>query len=88
MTQAMQRVIERLSRLPEEKQERIAARILETLEAEEKTKPWAADRQWIGGKRPSREEVTQAIAGLEELSKKLTLGGLSIREMIEEGRCY
>ena len=28
---------ERLSRLPEEKQERLAARILEALEAEEKT---------------------------------------------------
>ncbi len=86
MTQAMQRVIERLSRLPEEKQERIAARILEALEAEEKTKPWAADRQWIGGRKPTKEEVAQAIAGLEKLSKKLTLGGLSIREMIEEGR--
>ncbi len=77
-----------LSRLPEEKQERIAARILEALEAEEKTKPWAADRQWIGGRKPTKEEVAQAIAGLEKLSKKLTLGGLSIREMIEEGRCY
>ncbi len=35
MTQTMRRVIERLSRLPEAEQERVAARILEQLEAEE-----------------------------------------------------
>ncbi len=88
MTQAMQRVIERLSRLPEEKQERLAARILEALEAEEKTKPWAADRHWVGGRKPTKEKVAQAIAGLEKLSHELTLGDLSIRELIEEGRRY
>ncbi len=88
MTQAMQRVIERLSRLPEEKQERLAARILEALEAEERTKPWAADRHWVGGRKPTKEEIAQAIAGLEKLSQELTLGDLSIRELIEEGRCY
>ena len=35
MTQTMRRVIERLSRLPEAEQERVAVRILEQLEAEE-----------------------------------------------------
>ena len=35
MTRTMQRVIERLSRLPEAEQERVAARILKQLEAEE-----------------------------------------------------
>ena len=88
MTQAMQRVIERLSRLPEEKQERLAARILEALEAEERTKPWAADRHWVGGRKPTKEEIAQAIAGLEKLSQELTLGDLSIRELIEEGHRY
>ena len=88
MTQTMQRVIERLSKLPEAEQERMAARILEALEAEEKTSPQSMDRHWVGGRRPTKEEVTKAIAGLEELSKQLTLGDLSIRELIEEGRRY
>ncbi len=89
MTQAMQRVIERLSRLPEEKQERIVARILEALEAEEKTKPWAADRHWVGGRKPTKEETVQAIDRWRELRKGITLGDdLTIRDLINEGRRY
>jgi prevent-host-death family protein len=34
----------------------------------------------------SKRAVAEAIAELEELSKGLSLGGLSVREMIEEGR--
>ena len=87
MTQTMQRVIERLSRLPEAQQERIAARILEHLDAEEKEERWIADRQWIGGRKPSREEVVCAIEGMRELRKSISLGkDLTIRELINEGR--
>lgn len=34
----------------------------------------------------TREEAEQALANLREKRKGVTLGGLSIREMIEEGR--
>ena len=86
MTQAMQRVIERLSRLPDAEQERMAARILKQLEAEE-GKSWVADRQWIGGRKPTREEVIRAIDGMRELRKGITLGdALTIRALINEGR--
>ena len=87
MTQTMQRVIERLSRLPDAKQERMAARILKQLEAEEEGASWIADRQWIGGRKPTREEVIRAIDGMRELRKGITLGNdLTIRDLINEGR--
>jgi prevent-host-death family protein len=35
-----------------------------------------------------RKRVAEAIAALKELSKENTLGGISIRELIEEGRRY
>ena len=86
MTQTMQRVIERLSQLPEAQQERIAARILKQLEAEE-NESWIADRQWIGGRKPARDDVIGAINGMKELRKGITLGDdLTIRELINEGR--
>jgi prevent-host-death family protein len=34
----------------------------------------------------TREEAEQALANLREKRKGVTLGGLSIREMIDEGR--
>lgn len=34
----------------------------------------------------SKRPVAEAIAELEELSKGLSLGGMTIRELIEEGR--
>ncbi len=89
MTQAMQRVIERLSRLPEEKQDAFAARILETLEAEEKNSPWVADRHWVGGRKPTKEEVARTIDRWRELRKDITLGDdLTIHDLINEGRRY
>ena len=35
-----------------------------------------------------KEEILKAIQGLEELSKGCTLGGLKIKDMIEEGRRF
>ena len=86
MTRTMQRVIEQLSRLPDAKQERIAVRILKQLKVEEE-ESWIADRQWMGGRRPTREEVIRAIDGMRALRKGITLGDdLTIRELINEGR--
>ena len=39
----------------------------------------------IGDEKPKRD-VKQVIAELQEFRKRNTLGGLSIRELIEEGR--
>jgi prevent-host-death family protein len=36
----------------------------------------------------SREKIREAIAELREFSKGRTLGGATIRELIEEGRRY
>jgi prevent-host-death family protein len=36
--------------------------------------------------RPSRDERLRAIAELKELRARQTLGGLSVRELIDEGR--
>ncbi len=35
---------------------------------------------------PTRSEIEEAIREMEELSQECSLGGLSVREMIEEGR--
>jgi prevent-host-death family protein len=37
---------------------------------------------------PNRMQVKEAIEGLKELRKGKSLGGLTIRELIEEGRRY
>lgn len=40
------------------------------------------------GEREKRERVREAIRRIKELRKGKTTGGMSIREMIEEGRRY
>lgn len=37
---------------------------------------------------PDRQRVAEAIRRIKELGKSKSLGGLTIREMIEEGRRY
>ena len=82
----MQRVIERLSRLPEAVQEQYASRWLEELETE-KDPVSGNEAQWIGGRKPTPEEVTEAVRKIKETRKGRMLGeDLTIREMIEEGR--
>ncbi len=45
-------------------------------------------RYWIAGHKPNREQVRKNIEGLRAFRRehKLTLGDISIRELIEEGR--
>ena len=86
MTQVMKRGIERLSRLPEAVQEKYASRWLEELETE-KDPARGNEAQWIGGRKPTPEEVTEAVRKIKESRKGRILGDdLTIREMMEEGR--
>ncbi len=86
MTQVMKRVIERLSRLPEAVQEKYASRWLEELENGDHPAS-GNETQWIGGRKPTPEEVTEAVRKIKESRKGCILGeDLTIREMIEEGR--
>ncbi len=36
--------------------------------------------------KPDQKDIENAIDGLERIRKRCTLGGLNVREMIEEGR--
>ena len=86
MTQVMKRVIERLSRLPEAVQEKYASRWLEELNNGDHPAS-GNETQWIGGRKPTPEEVTEAVRKIKESRKGRILGeDLTIREMIEEGR--
>lgn len=85
MTQVMQRVIERLSRLPVAVQEKYASRWLEELDNEDH--PASGNEvRWIGGRKPTPEEATEAVRKIKESRKGRILGeDLTIRDMIEDG---
>ena len=83
MTDLLQNAIEKAEKLPDAEQDKIAALVLGAIEKETRI----ADRHWIGGRKPTREEVVRAIDGMRELRKGITLGDdLTIRELIDEGR--
>lgn len=95
MTQRVRQLTDRLSRLPRAMQDRWASRFLARLEKElgsaasseeEDLDDVEASDQWVGGRRPTPEEVRQVFRELADLRKRQKLGGLSIRDMIEEGR--
>lgn len=83
MTDLLQIAIEKAKKLPASEQDCLAALMLDAITKvpEEQTR-----RFWIAGKKPTPEEARAAVDGLKALRKNLTLDGLSIREMIEEGR--
>ena len=86
MTLVMKRGIERLARLPEAVQEKFASRWLKELENEDHPAS-GNETQWIGGRKPTPEEVTEAVRKIKESRKGRILGeDLTIREMMEEGR--
>jgi hypothetical protein len=62
--------------LPESEQDKYAAQFLkELLENETDT-----GRQWIGGRKPTKEEIASAIEGLRQFQKGKILGpDLTIR---------
>jgi hypothetical protein len=83
MTDLLKKAIEAVSTLPHEDQNRIAVLMMEAVAS---TAPDEGDWEWVGGKKPDPEEVKKAVDGLREFRKRLSLGGLKIRDLIEEGR--
>jgi hypothetical protein len=83
MTDLLKKAIDAVSTLPDEDQDRIAALMMNEAQTTELSD---CRRSWISGKKPSREQVREAVEGLKAMSQNLTLGGLSIRELIDEGR--
>ncbi|HET6568309.1 MAG TPA: type II toxin-antitoxin system Phd/YefM family antitoxin [Rhodothermales bacterium] len=59
---------------------------IEDVEALEEAGNESGREFWVSGKRPTPEEVEHTLTELEALSRRQRLKGLSIREMIEEGR--
>jgi len=83
MTHLLQSAMEKAKKLPRAAQDRIAALVLGAIEEETKV----ADRHWIGGRKPTKEETARAADRWRELRKGIVLGGdLTIRELIDEGR--
>ena len=81
MTDRLQTAMEKAKRLPRAAQDRIAALVLGAIEEE------GADRRWIGGRRPTKEESARAADRWRKLRKGITLGNdITIRDLIDEGR--
>ena len=97
---AIERLQQRLSELPDEQREAMAAQILDEWEALEWDRQIEADAQAgkldkligqsKGEPRPAqrqRHDVAETVDGLIALSNRLTLGeDVSTRDLIEDGR--
>jgi hypothetical protein len=47
------------------------------------------ERQWIGGRKPTQEEISEAIEQLTQFNKGRILGkDVTIKDLINEGRRY
>jgi hypothetical protein len=59
------------------------------VEGNDKTGRKVFERQWIGGRKPTPEEVSDAIERIEQLSKGNILGDdITVKDLINEGRRY
>ena len=91
MTERFKELERELAKLPEAKREQWVSHFLEELSAneEEANGEVAIQREWIGGRRPTQEEVDEAVTQLREFRKGKTLGDdITIKELINEGRRY
>jgi hypothetical protein len=91
MTELLQELERELAKLPAEKQDRWVSHFLKELSSETRVvngdNEDNAKGEWIGGRRPSQEEVTEAMRKLQELRRGITLGDdIGIKELINEGR--
>jgi hypothetical protein len=85
----LQELERKLANLPEEKQEQWVSHFLNELSLEDTSNNTSGERQWIGGRRPTQEEVEEAIDTITELSKGNILGDdLTLKDLINEGRRY
>jgi len=85
---AVQKLDRRLEALPEAEREAIARAWLEELKAQEGNGHYERRSYWITGRKPGAAAVRKNINEFLAFRKEhnITLGGLSIRELIEEGR--
>ena len=87
MTPLLQAALKKLASLPDREQDVIAVRLLKELGAEEEEQ--LPPGGWLGGSKPSRETTERAVDHMLALRKGTTLGpGLTIRDLIEEGRRF
>jgi hypothetical protein len=93
MTELLQELERKLAKLPEEEQEQWLSHFLKELSLEAfETNGDAADEdegEWIGSRRPTQEEISEAIEQLTQFSKGRILGkDVTIKDLINEGRRY
>ena len=89
MTELLQELKQKLSTLPQEKQAHWVSHFLKELSAEisEVNGNVEDEGQWIGGRKPTPKEVSEAIEKLTQLSKGNILGkDVTLKELINEGR--
>ena len=89
MTELLQELERKLAKLPAEAQKRWVSHFLSELALAESNRPAKPEfeREWIGGRRPTPEEVAEAVAKIKELSKGNILGdALTTKDLINAGR--
>jgi hypothetical protein len=91
MIKRLQELERKLAILPEAEQEQWVSHFLKELAMEPQVADLEAttERTWIGGRRPSPEEVAAAIEQLRQVREGKTLGDdATVQELINEGRRY
>lgn len=91
MTELFQELERKLAALPQEKQEEWVSHFLDelNLEIDDTNENTTDDEQWIGGRRPTQEEIDDAVEKLKQFRKGKTLGDeLTLKDLINEGRRY
>jgi hypothetical protein len=91
MTELLQELERKLAALPEEKQEQWVSHFLEELDAQthDTNENTFGEWQWIGGRKPTQEEIVEAIEKIRQLSEGNILGDdITIKELINEGRRF
>jgi hypothetical protein len=87
MTELLKELERKLAELPEEKQEMWVSRFLDQLLLEDMNEGDVGKGSWIGGRKPTQEEISEAIKKIEQLSKGNILGDdLTLKDLINEGR--
>jgi hypothetical protein len=97
MTELLQELERKLAELPTDEQEAWLSRFLKelSLEGHEPDGHALAEEandekgEWISGRRPTKEEISDAVRRLKELSKGNILGDdITLKDLINGGRRY
>ena len=91
MMELLQELERKLATLPEEDQKRWISHFIEELtQGANNPKPdTKREHNWIGGHKPTQEEIVEAIEKINQLSKGNILGDdITLKDLINEGRRY